>query len=232
MRIYRKLRRRFGFLDWWPGETKDEILIGAVLTQQTSWKNVEKAIANLRAAGMLDIGSIASAGTGELEALVRPSGFYRQKAGRLRRICRFIKRSYGSLESLFSLDDGELRETLLALDGIGKETADSIILYAAGKPTFVVDSYTRRAMARIMGWSDERGYDELKGHFESGIRKDTSLFKDMHAQFVELGKNYCKKRPLCGGCPLNSMCSYALAKQGEDCNKGASQGQKMRKGNA
>jgi len=210
--IYRILRRRFGFLNWWPGETKAEILIGAVLTQQTSWKNVEKAIAELKRNNALSIEKIAKMNIGKLERLIRQSGFYRQKARRLKSICTYILKRHGSIEAMFRQDIAELRKELLSLNGVGRETADSIILYASEKPIFVIDAYTRRAMSRISGGviSEETDYDTLRAYFESRIKKDITLYKDFHAQFVELGKNYCKSKPLCKECPLNRVCIYAV----------------------
>ena len=209
--IYRILRRRFGFLNWWPGETKAEILVGAVLTQQTSWKNVEKAIAELKRNNALNIEKLAKMNIRKLERLIRQSGFYRQKASRLKGICTYILKRHGSIEAMFRQDIAELRKELLSLNGVGRETADSIILYASEKPIFVIDAYTRRAMSRISGGviSEETDYDTLRAYFESHIKKDITLYKDFHAQFVELGKNYCKSKPLCEECPLNRVCIYA-----------------------
>jgi endonuclease-3 related protein len=207
--IYKRLRESFGFLDWWPGETRFEIFAGAILTQQTSWKNVELAIANLKAAGLLDLGRLAGTDIRRLESLVRPSGFYRQKARRLKGICSGIIRDYGSLERMFRLEKGELRKALLSYSGIGDETADSIILYAAGTPVFVIDAYTRRAMHRIdPRIKEEASYEDLQRYFEDRIERKLDLYKDMHAQFVELGKRYCRARPLCADCPLGGVCDY------------------------
>lgn len=207
--IYRMLRGSFGFLNWWPGETKTEIVAGAILTQQTSWRNVERALANLKAANALDESSLASMPIGRLEQLVRPSGFYRQKARRLKAFFEHVEGSYGTLEAFLSMAQQELRSALLEMDGIGEETADSIVLYAAEKPSFVIDAYTRRAMHRIAGTPEHIGYAELQGLFERSVRRDVKLYKDMHAQFVELGKRYCRPKPLCQSCPLNSACMYA-----------------------
>lgn len=212
LEIYRRLRKRFGYLDWWPGETSFEVLVGAILTQNTSWKNVERAIANLKAEDCLDLGKMCDVGTGALEKMLRPSGYFRQKAGRLKSICNRIRKDYGTLENFYSLDQDELREKLLSMKGIGKETADSIVLYSAEKPTFVIDTYTRRSMSRIMKGTlegDEAPYDDLKSYFETNVPRRLSLYKDFHAQLVELGKNYCKKRnPLCRECPLIELCRY------------------------
>jgi len=169
-------------------------------------------IANLKRGNCLNLRRMCGVRTGALEAMLKPSGYYRQKAARLKSICAHIMENYKSLENLYVLDLKELRHRLLLLNGIGKETADSIVLYSAEKPTFVIDAYTRRAMARMMGGKldgDEKGYDELKAYFEDNIPRSLPLYKDFHAQFVELGKNYCKKRnPLCEECPLVKMCNY------------------------
>ncbi len=206
--LYRKLLRRFGNLDWWPGETQDEIIIGAILTQQASWKNVEKAIANLRAAGCLDFRKIDKMDKEQLEECIRPSGFYRQKASRLKGFAKHLFSRYGSLGELLSKEAGPLREELLAISGIGKETADSIILYAAGKPVFVIDAYTKRIMSRVYGSAEDIDYDELRSGISYSIPIDLELYKDFHAQFVELGKRYCRTKPLCNGCPVKSYCRY------------------------
>ncbi len=208
-RLYKLLRDRFGFLNWWPGDTRDEILIGAVLTQNTSWKNVEKAIKNLKAADMLSIEKISHARIPQLQSMIRPSGYYRQKAQRLKGICKYITANYGTLNCFFSQDTPKLRAELLSLSGIGPETADSILLYSAGKPVFVIDAYTRRAVQRIYGEKHEMGYSDLQSLLQGHVPADLRLYKDFHAQFVELGKNYCKKKPLCGACPLRQICNYA-----------------------
>lgn len=207
-KTYLTLKDWFGFLDWWPGETKDEIIIGAILTQNTNWKNVEKAIANLRKEQTLDLKKISSIKTGKLERLIRPSGFYRQKASRLKGFASYIFDNYKGLDQFFEKDLASLREELLSLKGIGPETADSIILYAAEKPIFVIDAYTIRIMSRIHGKKKEFEYGDLQSLISKGIREDLALYKDFHAQFVELGKNYCKKEPLCEECPLSRICKY------------------------
>lgn len=208
-RVYKRLRSRFGFLDWWPGDTKLEIFVGAILTQQTSWKNVELAIANLKRADCLDFYKLSKISTRKLESLLRPSGFYKQKATRISSICKRIRKDYGSMDNLFKLEKDELRKTLLSYNGIGNETADSIMLYAAEKPSFVIDAYTRRAMHRMdPRINEDMGYEDLQRYFESRVEKKLILYKDMHAQFVELGKRYCKAKPACSGCPLGDLCKY------------------------
>jgi endonuclease-3 related protein len=210
--LYRRLRSHFGFLDWWPGETKTEIVVGAILTQNTAWKNVEKAIKRLKERGLLSEEKIANSSLKEIEEAIKPSGFYKQKAYRLRNLFKYIKGEYGSLGSFFNKSKDELREELLSLNGIGKETADSIILYAAEKPTFVIDAYTRRIMSRIYGINEDIDYDELKSYFEKSLKPELELYKDFHAQFVELAKNYCKKEPLCAQCPIKDICQYGSKK--------------------
>jgi len=206
--LYAKLRSHFGFQDWWPGETSDEIVIGAILTQQTTWKNVEKALAGLKRNGGASILNIAKMHEPDLRRILRPTGYYRQKAERLKNISSYIIEKHGTLSRMFAGDVHELRDELLSLDGIGKETADSILLYAAGIQVFVVDSYTRRAMHRIYGIKTDMEYDKLRGYFEKKVQKELEVYKDFHAQFVELGKNYCKSIPLCLKCPIVDYCRY------------------------
>lgn len=211
MQLYKTLESHFGFLDWWPGDSKAEIVVGAILTQSASWKNVEKAIANLKSKDMIDPKRIANADIKRLEQLVRPSGFYRQKARRLRGFMSYVVKRHGSLESMFSNDASPLRAELLSINGIGNETADSIALYAAEKPIFVIDAYTRRILGRVYGtkrYEKSECYDILQKEIEASIRKDVALYKDFHAQFVELGKNCCRAKPLCGSCPLKRQCKY------------------------
>ena len=210
--LYKKLRDNFGYLNWWPGDTKVEIVVGAILTQNTAWKNVEKAIKNLKERKMLSLERLASTELRELEDAIRPSGFYKQKAKRLSNLFKYIKANYSTLERFFDKDKNELRNELLNLNGIGNETADSIVLYAAEKPTFVIDTYTRRIMNRVYGIDEEIEYNKLKEYFESRLRQDLELYKDFHAQFVELGKRFCKKKPLCDECPIRDYCRYASKK--------------------
>ena len=209
IRIYEMLEVHFGFLDWWPGESKLEIIAGAILTQQTSWKNVEKAIKNMKARNMMSFGLLLNADIKDIEDAVKPSGFYRQKAKRLRDFLAYIRENHSTIKNFLSKDAMELRKELLSINGIGKETADSIVLYAAEKPIFVIDAYTKRAIKRIYGMENEMEYDELQDCIMKKIPKNLELYKDFHAQFVELCKNYCKKsNPLCTECPLRKVCNY------------------------
>jgi endonuclease-3 related protein len=204
--IYRRLYRAYGPQHWWPGETPFEVMVGAVLTQATAWRNVERAIASLKRAGALTPEGIASLSEGELAALVRSAGFYRQKARRLRSLAEAVLRR-GGVEAFLSLPPDRLREELLSLNGIGPETADSIILYAAGYPTFVVDAYTRRILHRLGILAvEDAPYEEVKRLFEESLPPDPDLYGEYHALLVRHAKEHCRARPRCEGCPLAPLC--------------------------
>ncbi len=207
--IYSTLREEFGHLGWWPAQTPFEIVAGAVLTQNTSWKNVEKAVGNLRNAGRLTPARMDAAEEVELQQLIRPAGYYRQKSRRLKTIASWIMETCGDDVHLRALADTgahTLREDLLQIKGIGPETADSIILYALNKPVFVVDAYTARILGRHGLIAPESGYGEIQAELESGLPRDAELFGDFHAQLVELGKRFCKKTaPKCSECPLKPL---------------------------
>jgi len=204
--VYQRLFDAFGPQHWWPGQTPFEVLIGAVLVQNTSWKNVEKAIANLREADLLDARALYGVPGEELEELIRPAGYYRVKARRLRNLLRWLVERYdGSLEQMFQTDLATLREDLLRVNGVGPETADSILLYAGGLPTFVVDTYTHRVLARH-GWIEfEADYHAIQEHFESGLERDAAMYNEYHALLVRLGHLHCRKTPRCEGCPLAAL---------------------------
>ncbi len=206
--IYEMLEDRFGFQGWWPGRNNFEILVGAMLTQQTSWKNVDMALLNLRKGGLLSLDALAGADLHELEIMIKPSGYYRQKAARLKAVCNHIRDKHSTLRRFLNRDVQTLRVELLSLSGIGEETADSIILYAADKPVFVIDAYTKRMVERLFGIWENLKYDALQDYFQSKIVKDVGLYKDFHAQIVELGKRHCRAKPLCGNCPLFTVCRY------------------------
>lgn len=211
LKIYKILLNHFGKQYWWSAETPFEVIVGAILTQQASWKNVELAINNLKKAKKLTPKSIYKLPIKDLEKLIKPSGFYKIKAKRLKNFVTFLFEKYnGKLDDLFSLSLEELRHELLSINGIGKETADSIVLYAAEKSTFVIGAYTIRVFNRI-GVIKSNKYDEVKRFFENGLPKDVNLFKDYHALIVELGKNICKIKPKCLKCPLNRWCKYAIS---------------------
>jgi endonuclease-3 related protein len=189
---------------WWPAETPLEVCLGAVLTQNTNWKNVERAIANLKAAGPLTVDALWRMPAEQLSELIRPAGYFRLKAGRLRNFLELIaKRFDGSLERLFDLPTEELRATVLAVRGIGRETADAIVLYAAERPVFVVDAYTLRIAFRHSLVDQDCDYDLLQETFASALATDVETFKEYHALLVRVGKGHCKKQsPQCDGCPL------------------------------
>jgi endonuclease III related protein len=205
--IYALLRSRFGPRDWWPADTPFEVMVGAILTQNTSWLNVERAINNLKRARALSPKKMSRIELDKLEQLVRPSGYFRQKAKRLKIFLEFFFAPpiNGSLRKMRKIEAGRMREMLLSVKGIGPETADSILLYALDKPVFVVDAYTRRIFSRL-GLVDEKiGYEELKAFFEKDLPSDAGLYNDYHAQLVALGNQYCKKRALCKECPLLAL---------------------------
>ncbi len=207
------LLKHFGKQGWWPtiSENKeDEIAIGAILTQQTSWKNVEKCIENLSKANVLDLKRIAEMDLKELEEKIRPSGFYKLKAKRLKEFAEYIVKNYGSLRLFFRKPLRECREELLSIKGIGKETADSILLYAGNKLVFVVDAYTFRILTRLGIWKEKFSYEKIREFVEAKLPKDLEIYKETHALFVELGKNFCKKRPACESCPLNRICKKSF----------------------
>lgn len=202
-KIYKTLRGYFGHRNWWPGDTPLEIAVGAILTQNTNWKNVEKALANLKESRTLSLKALREIDTAELARLIRPSGYYNQKALKLKAFVAFVDARYrGSLTRMFRDDTASLREGLLGVKGIGPETADSILLYAGGHASFVVDLYTYRMLTRH-GWIDEdAGYDEMKSLFEDGLPRDVELYNDYHAQIVAVGNRFCRKTPKCDECPL------------------------------
>lgn len=195
--------------------------MGAILTQQSTWTNVEKAIRNLKRARALSLARISSMKRETLEALIRPSGYYRQKAERLQLLCREISRS-GSLKGFLSRDAETLRTDLLSQKGVGKETCDSIMLYAGGIPTFVIDAYTMRIMGRAFNVYGD--YDRMQGLFHNALKGDVELYKDMHAQFVELAKRHCRKSPSCDGCPLLGTCAYGKLPTSTDARQRAPHG--------
>jgi endonuclease-3 related protein len=214
MEIYRLLFDHFGPQHWWPGDSAFEVIIGAILTQQTNWQNVEAAIENLKDAGYMDPVKIADAGKGKIEELVRPSGFFKQKTGYLKSFCEHLVNEFdSSLDMLFSKGLVELRRELLDLHGIGPETCDSILLYAGNKQTFVVDAYTIRICQRL-GILRSGRYDAVKGFFEENTTPDIQIYKEFHALFVMLGKEYCRpKNPDCNNCPLGKDCQKSLQEE-------------------
>jgi len=211
MEVYRRLFERFGPQGWWPceragarGGGRLEIIIGAILTQNTAWNNVEKAIANLRGSGVVSsVRALGAIGSKELSRLIRPSGYYNVKAGRLKNFICFLKRKYGSsLDRLSRLKTDMLRDELLSINGIGPETCDSILLYAFKRPVFVVDAYTRRIFSRHGSFSKDASYDDMQRFFMRAIPASSKLYNEYHALIVRLGKEFCRTNPDCDGCPL------------------------------
>jgi endonuclease-3 related protein len=228
--VYHILLKTFGHQGWWPvtkpgqhapeyrprsyrrnERERFEICVGAVLTQNTAWVNVEKALANLNRTGMLDPWRLARLPAARIATLIRPSGYYNQKAGRLKKLAAFFVREYGAnLVSFFARPTATVRAELLSLDGVGPETADSILLYAGNKLIFVVDAYTRR-LGRRLGWFATNDYDAVKAFFESVIPVSERVCNEFHALIVRLGKEYCRSKPQCRGCPLGRRCPSSLS---------------------
>jgi endonuclease-3 related protein len=201
---YELLYAHYGPQGWWPGQSPLEVMVGAVLVQNTSWANVERALESLRDAGALDICALSDLPLEELAELIRPAGYYRLKARRLANLVQYVCRRYdGSLEAMFSTGVSTLREELLALNGIGPETADAILLYAGQLPAFVVDAYTHRVLARH-GWVDfDSDYHSIQDYCQSSLPAEVPLYNELHALLVRVGKDHCRKQqPLCNGCPL------------------------------
>ncbi len=205
MQIYRRLYAHYGPQHWWPADSPFEVMVGAILTQNTNWRNVEAAITRLKEAGMLDAGRIAACNPRRLAELIRSSGFYNQKAERLQAFCRFYRQTGGE-NGLLRLPDP--RHALLSLHGIGPETADSILLYALGLPVFVIDAYTKRIASRL-GIADAAvSYPRLQEIFTAGLPEDADLYNEYHALLVAHAKRHCRTRPLCDNCPLADCCAW------------------------
>jgi endonuclease-3 related protein len=202
--IYQRLFEHFGPQDWWPGETPFEVCVGAILTQNTSWQNVKKAIDNLKQAELLSVQGLFQMEEAMLANLIRPAGYYNIKAARLKAFINFLMHEFrGDLDAMFQTPLEEIRQQLLSIRGIGPETADSILLYAGGLPTFVVDAYTMRTLSRHGLIFEDATYEDVRGMFMDNLPADVQLYNEFHALLVALGKHYCKKtRPLCSSCPL------------------------------
>lgn len=204
MEVYERLYRHYGDLHWWPGESALEISVGAILTQNTAWTNVEKAIQKLKEARALSVKALSRLPLPKLARLIRSAGYFNVKAKRLKSFIAFLEGRYGgSLKKMFAQPTGRLRRELLSINGAGPETADSILLYAGEKPVFVIDAYTKRIFSRHGVMPYEKGYQEFQALFTKNLSQDVPLYNQYHAMIVNLGKDYCKKRPLCDACPLN-----------------------------
>lgn len=203
MRIYERLFEAFGPQHWWPGRTREEMIIGAILAQNTAWANVERAIHRLRRARCLSLAAIDRTSSTRLSMLIRSSGTHRVKAERLKELAAWLRTRFdGDLDALFAAGIEHARPELLSVKGVGPETADAILLYAGELPTFVVDAYTQRIMRRHFFVPPDSSYEQTKAVFERVLPPDPQLFNEYHALLVELGKRHCRPRARCDGCPL------------------------------
>jgi len=207
LKIYEILNDYYGDLHWWPSNSPFEVIVGAILTQNTAWKNVEKAIGRLKSEGLLHPAKLLHANDAQLAELIRPSGYYWIKTKRLKAFLYFLDREYkGNLDIFLAEDLWTARKKLLSIHGIGEETADSILLYAAGKPIFVVDAYTRRIMQRHQLIDENLRYSEIQSLFITNPLRETIFYNQYHALLVNVGKQFCRKRnPKCEICPLQSL---------------------------
>jgi len=204
--IYRMLYKQFGPQHWWPGDTPFEIAVGAILTQNTNWGNVERAINNLKNSSMLDAHVLHKVPHAKLASLIRPAGYFNIKAKRLKHFLAFLTTHYnGDIEKMKDEDLHKLRRRLLEVNGIGPETADSILLYALDKPIFVIDAYTKRVLTRHSIIPESATYHEMQGLFHKNLPADTALYNEYHALLVMTGKHFCKPKPKCQGCPLEGI---------------------------
>lgn len=212
--LARRLLAAYGPQHWWPADSAFEMMVGAVLTQNTAWRNVEQALGNLKRARLLSPERMEKLGVEELAALIRPAGYYNIKAKRLANLCYFI-RQQGGLASLAAIRSEKLRRALLAVNGVGPETADSILLYAFDRPVFVIDAYTRRIFRRLGMIVGDEPYDTLRQMIEQGLAADSRQYNELHALLVRHAKSYCGSKPACAGCCLRSDCRES--EQGRNC---------------
>jgi endonuclease III related protein len=212
LQIHDLLFRRYDEQHWWPGDSPFEVMVGAILTQSTSWQNVEKAIVNLKTAGVMSPNALRQIPVPELAQLIHPAGYYNAKAVKLKALVRWLSASCGdNLNVFFTRDTGELRLQLLDVHGIGPETADSILLYAGNKPVFVIDAYTRRIFSRLGLKPENDTYDAWQILFTLNLPQNTQLFNEYHALLVRLGKESCRKQPVCGNCCLRDICRFQFS---------------------
>ncbi len=231
LKIYSILLKHFGPQGWWPTISKKngeceyhknnynipqteqqklQVILGAILTQNTSWKNVEKSLINLHKNKLIDINKISNFPQEKLAEIIRSSGYHNQKSERLKIFCNHIIKYHNNVNNFLSQDLDKLRAELLSIKGIGPETADSIILYAGQKPVFVVDSYSKRIFSRLGFCKSNVSYEELQDLFHKNLRKDVQLFNEFHALLVEHAKVFCRKKPLCNDCPLSKICEKRI----------------------
>ena len=208
-KVFDTLNEFYGCQNWWPAEDEFEIIVGAVLTQNTNWRNVEKSLNMLKKSEAMSPEKILALSDQTLEELIYSSGFYRVKTKRLKAVCRFLVSKFdGHLEKMKSVDLVMSRELLLNTKGIGPETADDILLYALGQPIFVVDAYARRIFSRVGVGPSRDEYEAWQKFFMNNLPSDVFLYKQFHALIVRLGKDHCKPQPLCNECPIIEHCSY------------------------
>jgi len=209
---YEALFQAHGEQHWWPGRAPFEVIVGALLVQNTNWVNAARAIANLRQANLLTPSAIESVPQAKLARLIRSSGYFRQKARKLKAFVNFLRKEHrGSLAAMFRAPTAKLREQLLAVHGVGPETADSILLYAGDHPVFVVDAYTRRILQRHGLATGKESYEEIRELFEKSLPNDPQLFNEFHALIVHTGKDFCRARaPLCSQCALQSFLPHPI----------------------
>jgi len=203
LNYFRALFDSFGPQQWWPAETPFEVIVGAILTQNTNWKNVEKGIEGLKRNGLMHPHRLASAEPGDLHPLLRPVGYFRVKTDRLLAFLRFFRRDYDlDIRKFEGVETNRLRDQLLEVRGIGPETADSILLYALNRPVFVVDAYTRRVLTRHRLIDESASYADIQRLFMNSLSRDASLYNEYHSLLVRVGKDHCRPKPRCEGCPL------------------------------
>lgn len=219
--LYDRLLASYGPQGWWPGEGPFEVVVGAILTQRTAWRNVEIAMQRLRECGLTSVAEIDGAALERIQEAIRSAGFYRAKAETLKRVARHVATTYnGDLTELLARPTAALRKELLGLRGIGEETADAIVVYAARKPGFVVDAYTQRLLHRL-GWTDgSETYGALREWILSALPRDVELLGEFHALIVKHGKEHCRATPACAGCPVRSICSTGASPVAVGCEGG------------
>lgn len=206
LKIYRRLFHAFGPQHWWPGDTPFEVAVGAILTQNTNWGNVEKAISNLKREGAMSSAALYDMPERCLASFIKPAGYFNIKAKRLKNFINFLKDEYrGSMKLMMKDDLPAIREKLLSVSGIGPETADSIMLYALGKPVFVIDTYTKRVLSRHNIMDSDARYDAFQQLFHESLKENAGMFNEYHALFVRLAKEHCRTKPRCEGCPLEGV---------------------------
>lgn len=204
--IFRRMTRHYGPLHWWPGETPFEVMVGAILTQNTAWGNVEKAIQNLKQGRLFDPKKLLSLPPKNLARFIKPAGYFNVKTKRLRNFLKFLlKETGGDIAKLRRRRLASLRGKLLKVNGVGPETADSILLYALNKPIFVIDAYTKRILARHYLGPKNGDYESWQKFFMERLKKNRAYFNEYHAQLVNIGKDFCRKQPRCHQCPLNGL---------------------------